>query len=309
MRSTGASDSSSSSVIAFLRTSEEAAKADGVVNTFEFKAPTATVTAMTSAFDATTNTQVLTLTGTGMGTDIAVIELIIDGVKQTCLTATDTEATFTLSGINSESANVVEIFMADGLPTGFDTITTVAVTPNLVSISPATGSAGGTLLTVTGTGFGTSTAGVDLVKADGASVCDKVTVTGYGTFTCMTKSEEITSSDTLSLKTSAGTYACANTLNAADCGYEQTTAASPAVTGAAIASSTTITITGTAFDNTLDAVVVYKGVESDSATIDSATTITATYTNGIPVSSAAGSISVSFIPKAGGRRLALADAV
>ena len=75
-------------------------------------------------------------------------------------------------------------------------------------------------MTVTGTGFGVKTEGLTLVKANGDSVCDSVTVTGYGTLTCMTKAEEILSTDTLSLKTSAGTYACANTLNAADCGYE-----------------------------------------------------------------------------------------
>ncbi|MCP4566435.1 MAG: hypothetical protein GY841_02510, partial [FCB group bacterium] len=221
---------------------------------------------------------------------------------------TDTEATFTLTGLDHESTNTVSIYMPDGLPTGYDTITTVPVTPNLVSISPATGSAGGTLLTVTGTGFGVKTEGVTLAKASGDSVCDKVTITGYGTFTCMTKAEEITASDVLSLKTSAGTYACANTLTAADCGYEQTTAASPAVTGAVKASSSTITITGTSFDVALDAVVVYQGVESDSATIDSDTTITATYTKGVPVSSAPQPISVSFIPKpSAGRRLSLAD--
>lgn len=133
-------------------------------------------------------------------------------------------------------------------------------------------------------------------------------MTGYGSFTCMTKAMEITSADTLSLKTSAGTYDCANTLNAADCAYAQETASSPAVTGASVASSSTITITGTDFDVALDAVVIYKGIESDSATIDSATTITATFTSGVPVSSAASSISVSFVPKAGGRRLSLADA-
>ena len=295
-------------VSTFLRTSEEAVLGDGVSKIFSATAPISTVSALTVAFDEATNTQVLTLTGEYLGTSLDTIELIIDGVRQTCLTSTDTEATFTLTGLDHETTNAVSIYMPDGFPTGYDTITTVSVTPNLVSISPATGSAGGTLLTVTGTGFGVKTEGVTLAKASGDSVCDKVTITGYGTFTCMTKAEEITASDVLSLKTSAGTYACANTLTAANCGYEQTTAASPAVTGAAKASSTTITITGTSFDVALDAVVVYQGVESDSATIDSDTTITATYTKGVPVSSAPQAISVSFIPKpAGGRRLSLAD--
>lgn len=270
-RETGLTESGSANVIAFLRTSEEAALADGVSKVFTQNAPISTVTALAASFDEATNTQKLTLTGESMGTDCTGIELFIDGVLQTCDTATDTEVKFTLVGLDHESTNSVQLYMPDGYPTGFDTITAVAVTPNLVSISPATGSAGGTLLTVTGTGFGSKTEGVDLVKSDGSSVCDKVTVTGYGSFTCMTKAEEITSADVLSLKTSAGTYDCANTLNAADCSYSQETASSPAVTGASVASSSTLTITGTDFDNTLDAVVVFKGVESDSATIDSAT--------------------------------------
>lgn len=307
---TGETVESSAVVLAFLRTSEEAALADGVSKVWEFVPPVATVTALTAAFDEATNTQVLTLSGTAMGTTPEDIDLRVDGVRATSLTATDTEATFTLAGLNKESGNKVEIFFPDGFPTGYDTVNTVAVTPNLVSISPAAGSAGGTLLTVTGTGFGANSEGVTLVKAsDSSDVCDKVTITGYGSFTCMTKAEEILSTDTLKLKTSSGNYDCANTLVAADCGYEQTTAASPAVTGATVASSSTITITGTGFDTALDAVVVFKGVESDSAVITDATSITATFTAGVPVTSAASTISVSFVPKpAGGRRmLSLAD--
>lgn len=94
---------------------------------------------------------------------------------------------------------------------------------------------------------------------------------------------------------------------AADCGYQQTTAASPAVTSASVASSSTIDIVGTNFDITLSAVVVYKGIESDSAVINSDTSITATFTSGVPVTSAPAAISVSFIPTSRRRMLSLAD--
>lgn len=202
----------------FLRTQEEAKIDSGVSNIFSLNAPVATVSGLTSAFDATTNTEVLTLAGTGLGTDISAIELYIDGVKQTCLTAADTTATFTLSGLTHESTNKVVIYFPDGNPTGYDTITSVTVTPALVSISPSTGSAGGTLLTVTGTGFGTLTEGVTL-DIGGTDICAKVEVTGYGSFTCLTKAMEIANTDTIQLKTSTGVFACANTLNAADCGF------------------------------------------------------------------------------------------
>ena len=92
------------------------------------------------------------------------------------------------------------------------------MTPNLLTISPSSGSAGGTLLTVTGTGFGTATAGLTLVDSSGTDVCASVSITGYGTFTCMTKAVEILTTNALSIKTSTATYACANT-NAALCEY------------------------------------------------------------------------------------------
>ena len=198
VEATGATEISTVNVMTFLRTQEEAQ--NEVSNIFEFAEPLSTVSALTAAFDEATNTQVLTLTGTSMGTTPADIKMTVDGVELTTLTATDTEATFTLAGLKSESANKVEIRFPDGFPTGFDTVATIATTANLVSISPATGSAGGTLLTVTGTGFGVDTTGVTLVKtADDADVCETVTMTGYGTFTCMTKAEEILDTDVLAL--------------------------------------------------------------------------------------------------------------
>lgn len=131
-------------------------------NIFDMDEPIASVTGLTASFDAATNTEVLTLTGTGFGTETSAIELIIDGVRQTCLTAEETTATFTLSHLDHESANKVTIYFPDGLPAGYDTITSFSVTPKLVSIFPAVGSGGGTLLTVTGTGFGENTQGLTL---------------------------------------------------------------------------------------------------------------------------------------------------
>merc|ERR1711893_251305 len=106
-----------------------------------------------------------------------------------------------MTHLDSDSANVVTIYFPDGYPAGYDTVTTVAVTPNLVSISPATGSAGGTLLTVTGTGFGSATSGLTLVDSSGTDVCAKVENISYGQFTCMTKPMEILKTNTLKLKT------------------------------------------------------------------------------------------------------------
>lgn len=85
----------------------------------------------------------------------------------------------------------MRVYFADGLPTGFDAFTTATIVPTLVSISPSTGSSGGTLLTVTGTGFGTSSEELNLNHSSGEDICETVTITGYGTFTCLTKAMEI----------------------------------------------------------------------------------------------------------------------
>jgi hypothetical protein len=45
---------------------------------------------------------------------------------------TASEATFTLTDMDKETGNVVKIYFADGLPTGYDKVKTVAITPTLV---------------------------------------------------------------------------------------------------------------------------------------------------------------------------------
>ena len=174
----------------------------------------------------------------------------------------------------------------------------MTVVPTLVSISPSSGSSGGTLIKVTGTGFGTSTEGVNLThESSGVDICEEVNMTSYGTFTCLTTAMEITAGDVITLKTSSGSYSCGNTETPDECNFEQLDVSSPVVTAAAVASSSTIELTGTAFPTSeYDVIVLYKGVESSSAVIDSDTSITATFSNGIPISAIAASPSVRFVP-------------
>ena len=105
--------------------------------------------------------------------------------------------------------------MADGLPSQYINFTTATMEPKLLSISPSTGSSGGTLITVTGSGFGaTNTTFVQLVRQSGDWLCDidTVTVTGYGTFTCLTMQKDILTTDTISIQIGTGTtYGCGNT--------------------------------------------------------------------------------------------------
>ena len=166
-------------MLTFLGTSEEAENL--IDNTFEFSEPIAAITAMTNAFDADTNTHVITVEGTGLGTDTAGIDFLIDGVKQTVATAADTSMTVTITEMLDETSSDIWIYFPDGLATGSLDYTSVSVVPTLVSISPSSGSAGGTLITVTGTGFGVNTQGVNLTHGpSGTDICEEVNMIGYG---------------------------------------------------------------------------------------------------------------------------------
>lgn len=139
-----------------------------------------------------------------------------------------------------------------------------------------------------------------MVTESGAEICQTVTLTKYGEFTCLTKAMEIPTTSTLRLKTAAGFYGCANTLNAADCKYTQTNAASPKITAVSITNPTTLEVTGSGFfTSAYTAVVVISNVESSTAVINSATSVTATFTNGIPVGASAMVPTLKFVPSTG----------
>jgi len=73
--------------------------------------------------------------------------------------------------------------------------------PTLNSISPLVGSAGGSLITVTGTGFGPGTKGLNLFNSlTNKVVCQKVTVISYGVFTCLTNTGVISSGTGIKLQ-------------------------------------------------------------------------------------------------------------
>ena len=164
-------------------------------------------------------------------------------------------------------------------------------------------------MTVTGTGFGINTTGVNLYhEASQADICAEVTMTGYGTFTCLTNIMEINVADTIMLKTDSGSYACGNTLDSTVCFYEQLDASSPAVTAATVTSANSMIIEGTGFPTSgYAAIVLFKGIESSSSVISDATSMTVTFDNGIPVSEEASAPSVRFVPDDGRRRLVSLD--
>ena len=183
--------------------------------TFSFVAPVATLTGLTAAHDATTNTIQVTAVGTGFTSgDTTSVSLYIDNVKQTTLSvASATEAVFTITDIADISSTNVRVYFADGYSNGWSSYTSLTFTYNFVQVSPNTGgSEGGTLLTVIGTGFGTKTTGLDLKDTTtNKLLCKKVTITGYGTFTCLTNAEPVAATDTIKLVKDTTLIDCANT--------------------------------------------------------------------------------------------------
>jgi len=94
----------------------------------------------------------VTVTGTGFDSSI---ELYVDGYLQQLNTYTTTSAVFDVVKINDVVTSNIKVYTSQGLPAGSDIIHTLEFTPSLLSISPLTGSAGGSIITVDGTGFGT----------------------------------------------------------------------------------------------------------------------------------------------------------
>lgn len=181
----------------------------------------------------------------------------------------------------------VKIYFADGLPTDYSLITGLTFTPKFISVYPnSDGSQGGTLLTVTGVGFGVNTTLLGLKNiTKSAALCKEVKVTGYGTFTCLTNAVAVASTDSLQITKSTTTYACAN-IDTTKCAFSQLAASSPTVTAASLAGST-ITFTGTSFPASSDytAKAVFKSASVAVASWDT-TSLVAAFPNGLPAAAA-----------------------
>lgn len=181
-------------VLVFARTTEEMQcnRSDSVADCFfEYVAPPATVTSISSAFDTVTNSIVATVTGSSLGTDVASTELVIDGNSQTTLTASDSSATFQIINLLDLSSSDIKFYNSDGTPNGASSISSHTFVPGLVSIEPSTGSAGGAKLTITGVGFGVDSTVNLYHQESNQDLCYDTEVTAYGTFVCYTIAQEI----------------------------------------------------------------------------------------------------------------------
>jgi hypothetical protein len=187
-------DGTTGTVTVFLKTSEEAKCEAAVCGGFAYTSTLPTVTAIASAFDTTTKTWEVTLQGSGFTGDTTNVEFWVGNKKQTTKSVNIDVATFTITDVSDMSIKGAKVFFDVGTPNGKDIVAgAVALTPKLVSLSPNTGSLGGTVITANVQGI-TKGSTIDLVKtSDGSSICASTKVVSYGVVECHTKAEEITS--------------------------------------------------------------------------------------------------------------------
>ena len=269
-------------MVVFLKTSEEATcePKSKCVFTWEHYVPE--LTGVSLDFDQAALEWVFTATGTLFSGDTSTTDLQIGTVSQTPISVSNTEAKFTIDNVTSRTLNSNVLYFDVGLPGGHSLVeATFAMTPKLVSVSPVSGSVGGTLITATVPGATVSDS-VDILDSTGTSICETSTVTTFGVVECRTLAQEIASTE-LSVSHLGAISACVS-IDASVCTYEQLAASAfPAVESTSL-TQTTIVFTGTNLDIAdCTATASFFDVDATSVVVDSATQATATFDLGVPV--------------------------
>ena len=114
--------------------------------------------------------------------------MYLDGVKQTFVSVTDTSAIFALTSFGTQTPLIVKFYSDQGTPNGASLIAnpSLEITPTLISLTPTIGSAAGTVIKVTGSGFGSLATSLNLWSVTNGNVCSKVTYVDSLTLLCTT---------------------------------------------------------------------------------------------------------------------------
>ena len=105
--------------------------------------------------------------GTGFTGDQSSVELFVGSIKQETSSISESEAIFTITNVTSPTISSLDLFFDVGIPEGV-LETSLTLTPKLVSVSPNSGSIGGSLITAIVPGA-SSTA--TIIDSDGNSIC------------------------------------------------------------------------------------------------------------------------------------------
>ena len=230
-------------MVVFLKTSEEAVCDPSSKCAFTWTGDIPTLEAAVLSFDETTNQWDIIVNGTDFTGDTATVELFLEGVKQTTKSVSATEAVFTIVNITSQTINTQVLYFDVGIPADHSNIeSALELTPRLVSVTPSSGSVGGTLITVTVPGLAIgNTETISIVDSEGNSVCTSISAISYGLVECQTISGEMAST-ALSFKQGDQTYECAT------CLYEQSASSAFPIVASVTKGESTIVFTGTGFD-------------------------------------------------------------
>lgn len=107
-----------------------------------------------------------------------------------------------ITNVTDENLTGMKLYFDIGMPHNhtavFDKM--ITLTPKLKSISPATGSVGGTLITAEVKGIGQFTEGISLQTKAGTDICQEIKVVAYGKVECLTKTDEIAADTEIKIK-------------------------------------------------------------------------------------------------------------
>jgi hypothetical protein len=180
-------------MIVFLKTSEEAVCEPKANCVFTWNSFLPELHVVELNFNEADYVWQIRATGIDFSGDTSTTELMIANNKQTTVSQTTTEAVFTISDVQSQVLNSNMLYFDQGLPKNHSLVQTAfSLSPKLVSITPTSGSIGGTLITATVPGATVSDQ-IDLVDDAGVSICETSTVVSYGIVKCKTIAQELAS--------------------------------------------------------------------------------------------------------------------
>jgi hypothetical protein len=279
-------------VVVYLKASEEATCEAAVCQGFEFSDTSIpTIATVEPVYDDVNNNWDLVITGTNFALTTTGIVFEANGVAQAVKSSAATEIVLTMTDVGSKNINGLKLLLPGGKPAGHEILDAgFTLSEKLVSLVPSSGSVGGTTIIATVPGAGVDSNELSL-HIDGADICETKWVSAYGVLHCKTnKVEYIDTAVTLYVSDDQSENACITS-----CTYEQLTATASPATASVASTETTIVLTGSNYPTSAHTVSAsFVGITADSVVVDSANQATATWTNGVPLSTAAEAPELSF---------------
>ena len=169
-------------LVVFLRTFEEAVCAEASDCMFTW-VDTAKVTSFSADWVEALQSYVLSVSGSGLGATLANTEVYIDEAEQEVIEASSSLLKVKIVDILSSTTSNIDIYLPSGTPDDSSTTlgtTGFTLTPRLQSVTPNTGSIGGSLIVAKVPGIGVQSTGYTLTNQAGADICISKNVTKYG---------------------------------------------------------------------------------------------------------------------------------